>query len=247
MNLFKVIKFDLTNSLKNPSFLIAYIFFPSMILPGLGYLTKDNYGAYKFSSIDFYGITMGIFLCLFISQLVSNSFTDELIKAVNIRVIYSPTYKAYIYLSKIISAFAFGSILFSIFALFESYILKVNFGGNKSPYVFFIMILFLFFMCTLGAFICCIIPNGDAANKVITLICFLFAGLGGAFMPLGHFGKSLNIISSLSPVKIVSKCAFAIIYDSDFSMIIPTSTLLIILSIILIILCQITFKPEEYI
>ncbi|WP_455808727.1 hypothetical protein [Clostridium butyricum] len=66
-------------------------------------------------------------------------------------------------------------------------------------------------------------------------------------MPLGHFGKSLNIISSLSPVKIVSKCAFAIIYDSDFSMIIPTSTLLIILSIILIILCQITFKPEEYI
>lgn len=247
MNLFKIAKFDLINNLKNIVFVIAYILFPSILLTGLSFLTKNKYGSLSFSSYDFYGITMCIFLCLFISQLLSNSFTDESIKYVNMRVIYSPTSKTSIFLSKTISSFIFGTILFSIFVLFESLILKVNFGGVYSIYIFILILVFLFFMCCVGTFICCLIPNGDLANKIITLICVLYAGFGGVFIPLGHFGKIVQFISYLSPVRLVWKCCFEIIYDKNFSLFVPGIVSLSIISIILLLLCKIIFRPEEYI
>ncbi|RHW63975.1 ABC transporter permease, partial [Clostridium botulinum] len=48
-------------------------------------------------------------------------------------------------------------------------------------------------------------------------------------------------------VKWISECIFKIIYDKDFSMFVPTIAICISSSLIFIILCQITFKPEEYI
>lgn len=247
MNLLKIIKFDLSNDFKNMSFIFAYLITPIILLAGISFLTQSYYDSSLFSSIDYYGITMSVFLCSMMCDLSLNSFTVDTVKPVNIRVIYSPTKKTNIFLSKILSGFIYGIIMLLIFTLFEHFILNVNLGGANVFFVLAINIAFIFFSCTLGCLLGCVIHNGNIASKTSSFLFSIFAALGGVFFPVYEFGKTFSKFSHLSPETPVIKCIFSIIYDNDLSSFLGVISFLIIASIILIILCKITFKPEEYI
>ncbi|MBY6756706.1 ABC transporter permease [Clostridium botulinum] len=247
MNLLKVIKIDIINILKNPILVLYNTIYPLVLIGLFGFIANGNYGGEGVTSYDYYGITMIIFTVLYIALTASNTFMEKKVKKGNVRLIYSPTSKTIIFLSKIFSTFIFASVLFTIILIIEKYILGINLGGENFIYIIALLISFNLLMCSFGASMCCMFKSEEATNKFLSPINMLLALLGGLFFPVDSLGKTVEKLSYISPVKWISECIFKIIYDKDFSMFVPTIAICIGSSLIFIILCQITFKPEEYI
>lgn len=82
---------------------------------------------------------------------------------------------------------------------------------------------------------------------MLQIVIMLFIFFGGVFFPVYSLGKIVESISNLSPLKWITECIFRIIYDNDFSIYLPTIGVMLVSSIICIVICQIIFKPEEYV
>ena len=107
--------------------------------------------------------------------------------------------------------------------------------------------LFALFGTSLGIMCCCLFKSEEAANSIIPLIVLFFIFFGGVFFPVASLGKVVENISVLSPARWVSECVFQIIYDQNFTLFLPVIAFIIISSFIFIMICQITFKLEEYV
>ncbi|MBC2398675.1 ABC transporter permease [Clostridium tetanomorphum] len=247
MNILNVTKFDLINTIKNPVLLMFNTIYPLVITLLFGFIAKGTYGGEGVTSYDYYGVTIMIFTMLNMSLTTSNAFMEKKIVKGNIRLIYSPTSKSVIFLSKILATFIFGAITSIIILILENSIFKINFGGENFMYVVLIIVMFTLLMSSIGAFMCCIFKSEEAANKFLSPVNTLLALLGGLLFPVDSLGKTVEKLSYLSPVKWVSECIFKIIYDNDFSMFIPLIIICILGALLFIVLCQITFKPEEYV
>ncbi|MBW9147790.1 ABC transporter permease [Clostridium sp. CM028] len=247
MNFIKIVKFDFMNIIRNPTLLMFNTVFPIIMIAVMGFVTKGNYGAGHVSSYDYYGVTMMIFTALFIAMTASNTFMEERVKEGNTRIVYAPVSKTEIYLSKLIATYILGTVSYSVLLLVGQYIFHINFGGKNILYIMLLINIFSLFGCSVGTMFCCIFKSEEGANSVMQIFLFLFIFLGGLFFSVASLGTIVEKTSYLSPVKWVTECAFKVIYDNDFSIYLPTLLIVLFSSIICIIICQITFKPEEYV
>lgn len=247
MNFIKIVKFDLINILKNPMLIIVNTIFPIIMIWVMGFVTRGGYGAGIADSYDYYGVTMMIFTALFISMTATNTFMEEKVKKGNVRMVYAPVSKTEIYLSKLISTYILGTVSYSVILLLGQYLFNINFGGKDILYIMLLINVLSLFGCSLGTMFCCIFKSEDGANSVMQIPLLLFVFFGGLFFSVASLGKVVEKISYLSPVKWVTECAFSVIYDNDFSIYLPTLSVMLFGSIICIIICQIIFKPEEYV
>ncbi|MEH6888439.1 ABC transporter permease [Bacillus sp. JJ864] len=247
MNFIKIIKFDFMNILRNPALLITNTIFPFILIGVMGFATKGGYGSGPISSYDYYGVTMMIFTALLIAVTATNTFMEEKVKRGNTRITYAPVSKTEIYLSKLISTYMLGTISYSVILFVGQYLLHINFGQENLLYIMLLMNMLTLFGCSLGTMFCSIFKNEEVANSVMQIPILVFVFFGGSFFPIASLGKIIEKISYISPIKWVTECAFKVIYDHDFSTYIPTLSFLLFASIVCMIVCQITFKPEEYV
>ncbi|URZ14303.1 ABC transporter permease [Clostridium felsineum] len=246
MNLLKITKRDFINTAKNPTLLLCNTAFAILLIGIFGFITKSSYGR-NVTSYDYYGITMLVYFIFMIPLTTSNTFMEKKIKPGNVRLIYSPTRTSNIFLSKILASFLFAISCFICLLILENSLLGINVGGNNFIYIILIVIFFTFALCCFGALMCCIFKSEEAANKIMSPIITLFSIFGGMFFPVDSLGSAVKFLSYLSPAKWVTECIFKIIYDNNFSLFIPFILACIVISLIFILLCKITFKPEEYI
>lgn len=246
MSFVKIVKFDLKNLFKTPMLVIVNIVEPLVLYVILGVIMKNKFSNKIMSSFDFYAVTTLIISATMIVMTTSNIFLDEKVKRGNKRVVYAPISKAQVYLSKLVSTFIFAIILFDVLALIEQYVFKCNFGGKNIIFVIILIDALTFFTCSLSTAGCCILKNEDKANSVIPLITSVFLFFSGIFVPIGD-GGIMKVLSALSPVRYVTECSMQIIYDNNFDLFGITIIMIIVLSIICILICQFTFKPEEYV
>lgn len=247
MNFIRIVKFDFINIIRTPMLLIFNTIFPLILFGGIGFVSNSNFGGGIISSYDFYGVGTMIFIAIFISLTATNTFMEKKVLKGNVRLVYAPVSKMEIYLSKLISTYIFGTISYSIISLIEQYIFNVNFGGNNILYIIFLISLLALFGCALGTMFCCIFKREEGATAITTLITLVFIFFGNIFSLVGHLSEMLQNVACLSPVKWVTECALRIIYNNDFSIYKITIGILLGASVICIIVCQIIFKPEEYV
>lgn len=247
MNFIKIVKFDLMNILRNPMLLFMNTLFPLLMIGIMGLVTAGSFGAGDVSSFDYNGVAMMIFTALLISGTATNTFMEEKVKRGNARIVYAPIPKAVIYLSKLVSTYILGVISYSIILIVGQFLFQINFGGGNIGYIILLINLFALFGASLGIMCCCLLKSEEGANAVIPLIVLFFVFFGGVFFPVASLGKVVEHISVLSPVRWVSECAFQIIYEQNFTLFLPVTAFIIIASLVFIMICQITFKPEEYV
>jgi ABC-2 type transport system permease protein len=245
MNFIKIIKFDFMNILRSPTLVIFNTVFPILLIMVMGFVTKGGYSG-DISSYDYYGVTMMIFTALFISLTATNAFMEEKVKSGNTRIVYAPVSKVEIYLSKLISTYILGTVAYSAILLGGQYAFHINFGGKNLLYFMLLINIFSLFGCSLGTMFCCIFKSEQRANAVMQIALLLFIFFGGLFFPVASLGNVVETISYLSPVKWITECAFRIIYDNDFSIYLPTVTIVLCGSFLCMMICQLIFKPEEY-
>ncbi|APM39128.1 ABC transporter permease [Clostridium kluyveri] len=242
----QIFKRDFLNLLFNPMWIFYAAVFPFLMVLILGFLTSGNYGRI-ITSYDYYGISIMIYIVFNTSTIASNSFMEERIKRPNMRIIYSPIPKDYIYISKIAATFTFSSIFHILIIILLNITLKVNFGGENVGLIVLILMLFEIFASALGVLFCCIFKSENTANQVLSIVINISAILGGLFFRLDGFGNTVEKISYASPVKWIVTDIFKVIYDRDFSCCLPTVIILILLSAIAIFLCGKFYRTEDYI
>ena len=242
----QILKRDFFNLALNPMWNFYCIAFPFLLVLILGFLNSGNYGN-EVLSYDYYGITIMIYMIFMTSSLSANSFMEERIKKGNMRLIYAPLPKSYIYISKIVATFIFSTICHLLVILMLILILNVNFGGNNIIYIILVLIIFEGLSSILGVLFCIIFKSENTANQVLNVIINVFAILGGLFFRVDSLGSVLEKISYISPIKWIVSSVFKVIYDKYFSYYIPTLSLLILLCIVGLIICKKLYKGEDYI
>ncbi|MCY8425999.1 ABC transporter permease [Bacillus vallismortis] len=247
MSLLKLITFDFMNIVRNPVLVIANSAFPFVLILVMGFVTKKSFGAGGVSSFDYYTVNMMIFAAALIAMTASNTFMEEKVKKANIRIVYAPVSTSSIYLSKILSTWIFSIIMYSVNVLLAQTVFHLNVGGQNLPYVMLLLYVFLFFGCCFGTMFCCLFKNEEQANGIMQIPIAFFVFFGGVFFGIHRFGDTVNHISLLSPVKWVTECSFRLIYDQDFSMLLPVMTGLFLASIICIAVSHVVCKPEGYV
>ena len=247
MRFLKIVKFDFISLIKNPLLFFLNTAFPLILVGLIGYVTSGSYNASDISSYDYYGVTMMIYTAVMITMTVANTFMERTVKNGNMRIVFSPVTKMDIYLSKIFATYLFATVSYSLILLIEQYVFCINLGGKNIIYIMVLINLFMLFSCCIGTMLCCLVRSEEVANTVVQPYNQLTAILGGLFFPIAGFGKTMEKISYLSPIKWVTECIFQIIYDNDFRLMFPVIVLLVLGSVFCIIVCQIRFKPEEYI
>ncbi len=247
MNFIKIVKFDFMNIIRNPMLLIVNTVLPLIMIGIMGFVTKNDYTASSVTSYDYYGVTMMIFTALMIAITATNTFMEETVKRGNSRIVYAPVSKTEIYLSKLISTYILASISYSVILIVGQFVFNINFGGKNILYIMLLINIISLFGCSVGTMFCCILKSEEGANSVINIPIMVFVFFGGIFFPVASLGKIVDTISYVSPVRWITECAFKVIYDNDFSIYLPTVIIGLVGSIICILICQITFKPEEYV
>ncbi|KOF56050.1 MULTISPECIES: ABC transporter permease [Clostridium] len=247
MNFINIVKFDIKNTLRNPMLLIINTLLPIILLGTIGFIAKEGYGSENVTSYDYYGITLMIFMGMMLSMTATNVFMEETVRKGNTRIVYAPVSKTEIYLSKIIVSYIVGAVCYSLIMLGEQYLFHINFGGKNILYILLLINALGFFGSCLGVLFCCIFKSEQGANGVMQIPILIFVFLGGVFFPIASLGKTVEALSNISPLRWITQCAFQVIYDNNFSIYLPTIVITLLAAIICIILCQIIFKPEEYV
>lgn len=247
MNFIRILKFDLMNIWRNPTLVFANTVFPLILIALMGFVTKSKFGDHIASSYDYYGMNMIIFTAALIAMTATNTFMEEKVKKGNARIVYAPVSKNSIYLSKLISTYIFGMITYSVILVVAQILFHLHVGRENLIYIILLINVFLFFGCCFGTMFCCMFKNEEKANSIMQIPMAFFVFFGGVFFGIHRLGSTVNIMSNLSPVKWVSECAFRIIYDHDFRILLPVVSSLILASCICILVCKILFKPEEYV
>lgn len=240
--IYLIAKEDFINLIKNPMWIFYATIFPILLVAILGFLTKDNYGD-GFSSYDYYGITLMIYSILTSGMTSANAFMEERIKKPNMRIIYAPGNAKDIYFTKIIASFFFSGIFHFFDMVLLCLIFKIHIAAV--PQIILLFGLAELFSVTLGIMLCCILKTEAMANQILSIVINLMAILGGLLFSLEGYGKLIRKISVLSPAKWLSHTTFQMIYDKDFSGFLQLVGLLLITIIVMIFICNITFRKED--
>lgn len=233
---------DFLNVMINPVLFLTNTIFPLLLILTLGYLGESMYGGGGVTSYDYYSITILIFMAVNVSMTASNSFMESSIKTTNLRTIFAPIRLSSIYLSKIISTFVFAAICQMLLMLVLGIGFGFQIGGANVWAIVIILLLLNLFSSTLGVLFCCIFRSEELSNKILSIINNVFAVMGGLFFSLDRMGRTAETISYLSPVKWVAETLLRIIYDEDFSLLLPTAAVLIGATALFIVACRVAFR-----
>lgn len=244
---FVIVKRDIANLLANTMLMFYNAVFPFLLILVLGYLGNGAYSNGGADAYDYYGVTMLAFGLLNVSLTASNTFMERGLRNSNLRVLHSPVPASAVYLSKIVSTFAFTSVCFIVQMALSGVILGVNFGGANIGYVLALMLMLNAFSCALGVFFCCVFKSEEAANKVLSLVVNIFAIFGGVFFQLDSLGAVGAAVSSVSPVKWVLDAVVRIIWDSNTASFLPAAATLAGLTLLCIAGCKLFFRTEDYV
>ena len=241
----KMIQIDTRNLFNNRTWLFLSIGLQIVLVGLLGFLTKPLYGDLM-TSFDFYGITIFLFGAANAATFSANAFLEEKIKGANLRVVFSVVPNYFIPVSKAIATFIFTSVSYLVSGVLVKLFFNVNFGGTTFLSVLILFLVFDFFACTVGVFVCTLVRNESIANQINSLVITLLAVLGGFFFNLSSVNQTLGRLSEYLPFSKLKDIMFSLIYDSKTESIICLVISLLGVSVLLLISSCYLFKGEDY-
>ena len=241
----RIVQRDTLNLFLNPMWVFMSIALPFFLASILGFLSEGMYGSIL-SSYDYYGISMIFFGILNTATFSANSFLEEKIKRANLRIIYTPINKKYLTLSKVISTFIFTSFFYSLTAVFLHFIFDVNYGGENTVYVWFLLMGMNLFFSSLGVLMCCIFKSEEIANQILSIVTTLFALFSGFFFPIQPLGKLFVKISNSLPTTKILNDIWTIIFDQNHTTFLLDFLLIIGLSLLMIKGATYCFNEEDF-
>lgn len=245
MDILKMIKFQIKLMIKTPIIVIYFFVCPVLLAGIIGYLTEGSFGA-EMSSYEFYSISMMAFIYIGSGIVSSFNFIEKTVKAGNFRLIFTPASTSSIYSSQVISTTILAGASTIVSMLVFSGIFNVNYNGS-GLYIFMAFTTLAFLSSGIGIFLCTIFEDAGIINLVFNVIQTIFCALGGAFFSIEALGEIPALIAKISPVKWLMDGILYSMYDNSSTLLYIIVVLNIILGILILGICKITFKTEKYI
>lgn len=241
----RILKIDFLNLLTNPIWIAFGTLYYLAIALVLGLLTNNSYGE-TITAYDYYAVAVILFATFNAATFSANSFMEEKIKSPNMRILYSPVPPFFIPFSKVIATTLFCMLTIIVDMFILHLITGAYYGGVYIiPFMIIIFISTIFFSI-LGIWLCCMLKNESSANQILSTLIVLLSLLGGVFFPVDGWGKSISILTWISPVKWILNACIQIIFDHDLSLFFPTICIFFILSGLLLWSSAKKFKGEDY-
>ena len=103
-----------------------------------------------------------------------------------------------------------------------------------------------FFAVCFSIMLCCILKHEETVNMILSTAVAILCLLGGSFFPLKGLGRTVSLISNLSPVTWISNAAFRAIYDGNMLTLGVTGISLCLLGGLCIVFTARLFNREDY-
>lgn len=193
------------------------------------------------SSIGYYAIAMITNIIMYGASYGLYGIAGERIGKTEGRVFCSPIKKYQYFIGKIFGNIIVVALQEIIVILASKYIIKADFGNNILA-VFLIFLSQIVFSVTLGVTLG-FMSNTSASNGILNMAIPFVSFLGGCYFPIDSI-PVLNSISVISPLRWVNKSIFGIIYSSDYSKMMPTIAINLVLAGILITISSVIVRKE---
>jgi len=196
-------------------------------------------------AIDYYGITMTTLIILYASMTAGYGMSSERTRKTLNRIFISPLKKQEIFTGKVLGFLAITLIQIAIVLSFGKFVLKINWGDNILP-VIAVLAAEIVMAVSIGVAISFIAKSEAAMAGVLNMVIVVIAFLGGAYFPIDQINSAtLNAIARFSPIRWVNDTMFNVIYLGDFSKMIPTILINLIIGLILMLISSMAFRKEE--
>ena len=197
-------------------------------------------------SIDYYGISMLTLIILY--SITSNGMTSmvrEKDYGTLSRIIRLPISKF-----KIFMGITLGNLLVTIMQvltlmIFSNKLFGVNYGQDIGT-VLIIIISQIVVCIAIGISLGVLIKNHDLAKGLASIIIPILTFAGGGYYPIERIGsKMLENISRYSPIKRINDSIFQVIYQKDYTSVIPTVVVTLSVALVILTITTIIFNRRE--
>ncbi|MCL4879372.1 MAG: ABC transporter permease [Anaerolineae bacterium] len=154
-----------------------------------------------------------------------------------------PAPKSYIVIGKVLGAFFFGVIQFTVFVV-VGILMKVDWGSNYLA-IALVVLAYCFAGTALGFAMATLVRTSNQAGGISTLIVLTLAPLGGAWWPLEIVPESMQTVGHLSPIAWAMDGFGDIIYDGGGVMdVLPEVGVLLLMAGVLLVFSVWRFRYE---
>ncbi|NBJ16697.1 MAG: ABC transporter permease [Dehalobacter sp. 4CP] len=172
------------------------------------------------SSLDYYAVTMLTLFLLYASLTGFWSVKNEQNFKTGNRILCSPVTKIELLTGKTLGGLLVTIVQAAVVLLFSSLFFKVYWGSDLLS-VLLIIFSEAVLAISLGTGIAYLIRNDGTGAACLNVLIPIIAFLGGGYVPLSSLEGPLATITALSPLKWTNEAIFRLIYDQDYTTMLP--------------------------
>lgn len=167
-------------------------------------------------ALDYYAITMLTLIILYGSTRASYAIFNEKLMKTESRLYCAPVKKSALLLGKILGMLLITMLQVIIVVVFCKYLLGTYWGSHLGT-VLLLLTSEVVFAVSLGIGMA-FMARGEVgpAIGILNLIIPFLVFLGGGYVPIDSFGKTILMVANISPIKWINSAIFQVIYNNDF-------------------------------
>lgn len=170
----------------------------------------------KPEAMDYYAVTMLTLIILYSSMNGMYSITGEITGKTQDRLFCTPVSKYKILIGKILGNIIYSALQIAIIIVFIKFVFHAYWGDHIGT-IFIIALAESVMTVSLGAGLSFVIKDTAALNGLLSMLSSVLAFLGGGYFPMDGMGKTVQLVTNISPVKWINQAMFQVIYSNDFS------------------------------
>ena len=197
------------------------------------------------SSLDYYAVAEIALIIMYAGMTGLYGMSSEKNSKTRDRILSSPVRKYEFLFGKTIGGVLITMIQIVIVVLFSKYVLTANWGSD----VFTVMLILtsqIIMAISIGVGLGFIFKQVTIAGGILNFIIPVIVFLGGSYGPIESMGtsKTFEMITYLSPVRWVNKSIFEVIYNNDYSKVVPAILINIGIAMVFLTISSLSFRKE---
>lgn len=197
----------------------------------------------KPEAMDYYAVTMLTLIILYSSMTGMYSIAGERIAKTQDRLFCAPVSKYKILMGKILGTIIYSALQIVLIIAFSKFVFHAYWGDHLGT-VFIIALAESVMTVSLGAGLSFIIKDTGVLSGLLSMFSSILAFLGGGYFPLDGMGKTMQLVTNISPVKWINQAMFQVIYSNDFSSVGIAIGISLLISAIFIAISSLGYRKE---
>lgn len=196
-------------------------------------------------AMDYYAVTMLTLIIMYAAISGAFAIKNERTAKTADRLLCSPAGKHEILTGKTLGVLLVTFLQVLVVIVFSKYVLGANWGSHMGT-VLLLVAAEVVMAVSLGLGLALIIRSEATVMGFLNLIIPLIVFLGGGYVPIEGFNKTLLYLSGLSPLRWVNKSIFQVIYSNDFSSVAPAIGINLGLAVLFLAISSFVVKKEAF-